>query len=118
MHMNSRIGASIHITGEVTADEPLTIAGQITGTVSVAGQLVTIENGADVEGDVSAAEILIRGRIHGCQTASVRIVATETAVIDGKLSAPSVAVFDGASVSGSVEAEGRRRSAPVLSLAS
>ena len=113
----SRIGSSIHITGEVTAEEPLVIAGHITGTVSVVGQLVTIENGADVDGDVTAAEIVIRGHIHGSQSASVRIVATETAVIDGKLSAPSVAVFDGASLSGKVEAEGRRHRA-ALSLAS
>ena len=101
------IGPSIHITGEVAADEPLTIAGRVSGPITVSGHVLTIEAGARTEADIIADTILISGDSHGCLTATVRIVVGGTATIEGTLSAPTISVADGARVHGRVEAEGR-----------
>ena len=41
MQATSIIGQSITITGNITADEPLTIAGRVDGTVSIPGHSLT-----------------------------------------------------------------------------
>ena len=101
------IGPSIHITGQVEADEPLTIAGRVSGPITVNGHAVTIEAGARTEADITADTIVISGDSHGRLTATVRIVVGGTATIEGTLSAPAISVADGAVVHGRVEAEGR-----------
>jgi cytoskeletal protein CcmA (bactofilin family) len=101
------IGPSIHITGEVAADEPLTIAGRVTGPIRVSGHMLTIEAGARTEADITAETIVTSGDSYGCLTATVRIVVGGTATIEGSLSAPAISVADGALVHGRVEAEGR-----------
>jgi cytoskeletal protein CcmA (bactofilin family) len=107
MQKNAYIGPSIHITGEVFADEPLTIAGRISGPITVSGHVLTIEAGAHTEADITADTIVISGDSHGSLKASVRIEVSATATIEGTLSAPSISVADGALVQGRVEAEGR-----------
>ena len=101
------IGPSIRITGEVAADEPLTIAGRVFGPITVNGHALTIEAGAHTEADIIADTIVISGNSHGCLTATVRIVVGGTATIEGTLSAPAISVADGALVHGRVDAEGR-----------
>ena len=105
------IGPSIHITGEVAADEPLTIAGRVSGPITVSGHMLTIEAGAHTEADITADTIVISGDSHGCLTATVRIVVGGTATIVGNLSAPTISVADGALVHGRVDAMGRPGSA-------
>ena len=77
------IGPSIHITGEVAADEPLTIAGRVSGPITVSGHMLTIEAGAHTEADITADTIVISGDSHGCLTATARIVVGGTATIEG-----------------------------------
>jgi cytoskeletal protein CcmA (bactofilin family) len=101
------IGPSIHITGEVAADEPLTIAGRVSGPITVSGHMLTIEAGAHTEADIKADTIVINGNSHGCLTATARIVVAGTATIEGTLSAPAISVADGALVHGRVDAAGR-----------
>jgi cytoskeletal protein CcmA (bactofilin family) len=101
------IGPSIHITGEVAADEPLTIAGRVSGPITVSGHILIIEAGAHTEADITADTIVINGNSHGCLTATVRIVVAGTATVEGNLSAPAISVADGALVHGRVDAAGR-----------
>ena len=49
MQATSIIGQSITITGDITADEPLTIAGHVDGTVSIPGHSLTIDNAARIQ---------------------------------------------------------------------
>ena len=102
------IGPSIRITGEVAADEPLTIAGRVFGPITVNGHSLTIEAGAHTEADITADTIVINGDSHGCLTAAVRIVVAGTATIEGTLSAPAISErIDGTALqlSGELSAE-------------
>jgi cytoskeletal protein CcmA (bactofilin family) len=104
----ARIGPSICIKGEIIANEPLTIAGRVDGTIEVVGHAVTLVSSGRLDAIVSAHTIVIDGTVNGNLTADARIVVGETATIEGEVSAPMVSVASGATLHGKVEATGRR----------
>jgi cytoskeletal protein CcmA (bactofilin family) len=107
MQSNSVIGLSITITGDITADEPLTIAGRVDGTVSIAGHSLTIDDAGHVNADVQADAVVVSGHVTGSLVATKRIVIRESAIIDGSLSAPVLSVADGAQLRGKIDIAGR-----------
>jgi cytoskeletal protein CcmA (bactofilin family) len=117
MDTTAGIGPSIHIKGDVTASEPLTIAGRVDGTIAVDGHALTVAAGGHVQASVTAHTIVIGGIVNGRLSAGARIVVRETATIEGDLSAPAVSFADGATVHGKVETAARRAPAvPVVRL--
>ena len=111
MQATSVIGPSIQITGSVSSQEPLTIAGQLKGSVDIPGHALTIAATARIDGDITAEAMLIAGHVHGTLRASTRIVVSETATVEGDVSAPALSVAAGAILQGQVEAGGRRTAA-------
>lgn len=105
----AHIGPSIHIKGEVSAQEPLTIAGHITGTITVKGHPLTLTEAAHIDADVVAHTIIVGGRVNGRLNAEGRIVVQQTATLTGDVSAPAMSVHDGALVQGRLEIAGRRQ---------
>jgi cytoskeletal protein CcmA (bactofilin family) len=104
----AQIGPSIRIKGDVTAHEPLTIAGHVDGTIDVSGHLLTVTQAAQIMADVVAHTIVVAGTISGRVIADGRIVVEHTAAIDGEMSAPIVKVDDGAQLHGRCEIVGKR----------
>lgn len=101
------IGPSIRIKGEVTAREPLTIAGHVDGTIDVDGHALTVDASGRIHANVKAHTIVISGTVSGRLDAGARIVVRETATIEGELTAPAVSLADGATVHGKVETAAR-----------
>jgi cytoskeletal protein CcmA (bactofilin family) len=117
MQATSIIGRSITITGDITADEPLTIAGRVDGTVSIPGHSLTIDDAGQVNGDLQADAVIISGHVTGSVVATSRIAIRGTAIIDSNLSAPVLRVEDGAEVRGKLDIESTK-TASALKLAS
>jgi len=111
MPSTSVIGPSITITGDITADEPLTIAGRVDGTVSIPGHSLTVENGGQVNGELQADTIILSGHVTGAVLATGRIAIRETAVVDSSLLAPVLRVEEGAEIRGKLDIEGTRTAA-------
>jgi cytoskeletal protein CcmA (bactofilin family) len=107
-HQGAHIGSSVVIKGEISAKEPLVISGRVDGTISAPGQIVTIEAGAQVTADVAAASIVVGGTVHGSLAAEDRIALRTGADVEGDLSAPRIAVEDGACVRGKALIVGTR----------
>ena len=105
------IGPSIHIKGDVTAAEPITVAGHVDGTIAVDGHALTVAASGRVKANITAHTIVIGGNVNGRLNAGACIVVHETATIEGDLSAPAVSFADGATVQGKVETAARRPSA-------
>ena len=103
MENPATIGHSIHITGEVTAREPLRIAGRVDGTIHVDGAALTVDAGGFVTAGVTADTIVVGGTVTGPLNAARRILVRETATIEGDLTAPTVGLADGATVRGRIE---------------
>ena len=117
MHGIAQIGKTIQIKGEVTAEEPLTIAGQVIGTIDVSGHPLTVTESASIEADVMARTIIVSGTVTGTLQAEGLIVVEKTANLSGDVSAPSLLLHDGATVHGRLDVAGRRKTQP-LALAS
>jgi cytoskeletal protein CcmA (bactofilin family) len=105
----AHIGSTIRITGEVFAEEPLTIAGTVAGTIEVSGHPLTVTESATIEADIVARTVVVAGRIAGSVTAEERMIVQKTASIEGDASAPAMIVEDGATVHGKLEIAGRRQ---------
>jgi cytoskeletal protein CcmA (bactofilin family) len=102
MQNGARLGSTLVIKGEITAQEPLFIAGRVDGTVDVGGHIVTVEQGATLAADISASGIVVAGTVKGSMSAEVRIHLQASAQVEGDLSAPRIVVEDGALVRGKV----------------
>ena len=100
MQHGAHIGPSVVIKGEISAQEPLVVSGRVEGTIDVPGHVVTIEAGAEVTADVAAAAIVVSGIVHGSLAAEERIVLRAGADVQGDLSAPRLAIEDGARACG------------------
>jgi cytoskeletal protein CcmA (bactofilin family) len=108
MDVPAHIGASIKLKGDITSSEPLTIAGQVEGSVTVNGHTLTIAAGSHISATVSADAIVVAGHVKGKLTATTRIDLKETASVEGEAAAPSVSMVEGATVHGRIETSKKR----------
>jgi cytoskeletal protein CcmA (bactofilin family) len=108
MESVAQIGPSIRIKGEIFAQEPLTIAGHVTGSIDVTGHPLVVTDSGHIAADIVAHTIVIGGSVNGKILADGRIVVNKTATFEGNLSAPAISVHDGALVQGRLEIAGRR----------
>jgi len=117
MERIAAVGASVVIKGELSAREDVVIAGRVEGTISVEGHLVVVEPGGHVAADVVAKGVVVAGVVTGSVIAEERIELRSTARVEGELSAPRIAIAEGATLSGKVETSARA-GAPKLKVAS
>lgn len=113
MQTYSQPGSTLVIKGEITAQEPLNIAGRVDGSIEAQGHMVTIHAGAQVSADIAAAAIIISGTVRGTLAAERRIELHAGAEVDGDLSAPNAAIEDGAFLHGKVHVKGSDRATMV-----
>ena len=116
METTARIGATLVIKGELRAQEDVAIAGRVEGSIHVVGHSVTVQSGGHVAADIHARQIIVAGKVSGMLIAEERIQLRETAIVDGDLSAPRIAIADGAEVHGRIDMPAVEK--PALSLAS
>jgi len=100
-------GQSIVIKGDISGNEDLVIAGRVEGSITLDGRLLTLAEGSQVSGTVSAASVVVMGEVDGSIEAETRMEIRETANITGDLRAPALVVADGASVNAIVDMPAR-----------
>lgn len=106
------VGPSITIQGDLSGEEDLTILGRVEGTVDVKGNSVTIGSSGMVKADVYGKVIVVEGEVNGNLYGGDQIVLRASGKVRGNLTAPRVALDDGAQFKGSIEMEPKRESAP------
>ena len=96
----SLLGKSVHLKGELRADEDLTIEGRVDGPVWCDGCAVTIAATARINGDVIARDITVFGRVDG-QLAATEVVDVRTgASVVGRVVSARFILNDGARFNG------------------
>jgi cytoskeletal protein CcmA (bactofilin family) len=100
-------GKSIVIRGEVRADEDLTLAGRVEGSIEVPNHVLTIEDGAQMVATITARRVMVSGSITGNITAADQVVLTEGAIVEGDLVAPRITMADGARFNGRIDMPAR-----------
>jgi cytoskeletal protein CcmA (bactofilin family) len=103
----TNIGKSVIFDGELTSDEDLRFEGTLKGHIHLRDAALTIGEGATVEADIRARQVVVQGIVQGSISAAERIELAPTAKVTGSLSAERVVIADGARFNGGVDM-GRR----------
>jgi cytoskeletal protein CcmA (bactofilin family) len=99
----ARIGKSITIRGDVSADEDLILEGRVDGNVDVRNHHLTV--GADtqhVQAELAAREVTVLGRVVGNVIATDRVEIASTGRVDGGVVAPRLRLHEGGVLNGFV----------------
>jgi len=97
------IGPSIHIDGDVRGEEDLLIEGEVSGTVQLKNNSLTIGPNGKVRADVYAHSIYVDGLLEGDMYGSERVNIRKSAQVRGNITSPRVSLEDGAKFKGSIE---------------
>ena len=103
------IGQGVVIEGRITSTQDLRIDGKVDGTIEVGNHGLTIGASAAIKANLVARAILISGTVNGNVTASERVDLAATGSVQGDISAPRLAIADGAVVKGKVDTGDNRR---------
>ena len=103
----ANIGKSIRVKGDVEGDEDTVVEGKVEGRVSLKGHHLTIGPNGDVQGEVTANQVTVVGRVSGNVIATERLEIKDSGRIDGDLYAPRLLVAEGAVINGKIEMKER-----------
>ncbi len=98
------VSQGIKIKGEISGTEDLFVDGQIEGKLSFGNAVVTVGPNASVKADITAREIVVRGRVDGKLTGSDKIQVWSTGRVNGDLKCERIAIEEGAELHGQMEA--------------
>ena len=101
------IGQSILIKGELTGSENLTIDGQVDGKISLKDHNLTIGQHGRIHAELVARAVTILGKVQGNVRASEKVEILKGGRLDGDITAPRIAIADGAHFRGKVDMEAK-----------
>ena len=99
----ARLGASLHVKGEITGNEDLAIDGTVEGLVHLEDRKLTIGPSAKVTADIIAREVAVFGNVKGNLRARDRIEIKKDGSVVGDLTTARIMIEDGAYFKGSIE---------------
>jgi len=97
------IGKSVVIKGELNGSEDLTIEGQVEGKIELRQSVLTIGANGRIKAQVFAKSVIILGEVIGNVTASEKVDIRDNGSVDGDITAPRVAIAEGAHFRGSID---------------
>ena len=97
------IGKSVVIKGELNGSEDLTIEGQVEGKIELRQSVLTIGPNGRIKAQVFAKSVIILGEVTGNVTASEKVDIRDNGSVDGDITAPRVAIAEGAHFRGSID---------------
>ena len=98
------ISQGIRIKGEVTGSEDLFVDGTVDGKLNLINGSLTIGPNGSVKADVSAREVIVRGKVEGNVTGKDKVQLWSTGQVTGEVRTDRLAIEDGALLRGKVEA--------------
>jgi len=100
---SARLGASLHVKGEITGNEDLAIDGSVEGLIQLEDRKLTVGASARVTADVIAREVVVYGNVKGNLRARDRIEIKKDGSVIGDLTTARIMIEDGAYFKGSIE---------------
>jgi cytoskeletal protein CcmA (bactofilin family) len=101
---SASISQGIKIKGEVTGSEDLYVDGQVDGKLNLTNGSLTVGPNGNVKADVTAREVIVRGKIEGKVSGRDRVQLLSTGQVTGEVQTARLAIEDGAMLRGKVEA--------------
>ena len=92
----ARLGASLHVKGEISGNEDLHIDGSVEGLVQLEDRKLTVGASAKLTADVVAREVVVYGSVKGNLRARDRIEIKKDGSVVGDLTTARIMIEDGA----------------------
>jgi cytoskeletal protein CcmA (bactofilin family) len=99
----ARLGASLHVKGEISGNEDLHIDGSVEGLIQLEDRKLTVGASAKLTADVVAREVVVYGSVKGNLRARDRIEIKKDGSVVGDLTTARIMIEDGAYFKGSIE---------------
>jgi cytoskeletal protein CcmA (bactofilin family) len=99
----ARLGASLHVKGEISGNEDLHIDGSVEGLIQLDDRKLTVGASAKLTADVVAREVVVYGSVKGNLRARDRIEIKKDGSVVGDLTTARIMIEDGAYFKGSIE---------------
>ncbi len=99
----ARLGASLHVKGEISGNEDLHVDGSVEGLIQLEERKLTVGASAKVTADVVAREVVVYGSVKGNLRARDRIEIKKDGSVVGDLTTARIMIEDGAYFKGSIE---------------
>lgn len=99
----ARLGPSLHVKGEISGSEDLTIEGSVEGLVQLDERKLTVGATAKLTADIIAREVVVYGNVKGNLRAKDRIEIKKDGSVNGDLTTARIMIEDGAYFKGSIE---------------
>jgi cytoskeletal protein CcmA (bactofilin family) len=99
----ARLGASLHVKGEISGNEDLLIDGSVEGLIQLDERKLTVGATAKVTADIIAREVVVYGNVKGNLRAKDRIEIKKDGSVNGDLTTSRIMIEDGAYFKGSIE---------------
>jgi cytoskeletal protein CcmA (bactofilin family) len=99
----ARLGASLHVKGEISGNEDLLIDGSVEGLITLDERKLTVGPAAKVTADIIAREVVVYGNVKGNLRAKDRIEIKKDGSVNGDLTTARIMIEDGAYFKGSIE---------------
>lgn len=97
------IGKSVVIKGELSGSEDLTIEGNVEGKIELRDNTLTIGPNGKIRAEVFAKQVIVLGEVTGNVTASEKVDIRDNGSVDGDVTAPRVAIAEGAHFRGAID---------------
>ncbi len=101
------IGKSVVIKGELNGSEDLTIEGHVEGKIELRDHVLTIGPNGKIKAELHAKAIVVLGEVIGNVSATDKVDIRENGSVDGDITAPRVAIAEGAHFRGSVDMQNK-----------
>jgi len=99
----ARLGASLHVKGEISGNEDLHVDGSVEGLIQLEDRKLTVGASARLTADVVAREVVVYGSVKGNLRARDRIEIKKDGSVVGDLTTARIMIEDGAYFKGSIE---------------
>ncbi len=97
------IGPSIRINGDIAGNENLIIHGQISGSISLPNNMLSVGKQGSIDADVSAKAVEIEGKVAGTVQAAEIVRVKPSGQVKGDIAAPRVVLEDGCQFRGGID---------------
>ena len=105
------IGPTIRINGDISGNEDLIIRGEISGSIALPENIVTIGKEGSIDADVHAKSVEIEGHVAGTVHASELVRVKPSGQVTGDIAAPRVVLEDGCQFKGGIDMQETRQPA-------
>ena len=97
------IGPSIQIEGTLRGQEDVFVEGEVTGTILLQSNTLTIGTSGKIKADVYAHTVFVEGSMEGDLFGSEQVIVRKSAKVRGNITSPRVTLEDGAAFKGAIE---------------